>query len=137
MTTDTLRVRDYMTRDPVTVRADTEILRAVRQLIDEDVSGMPVVDASGAVVGILTERDCIRVALHAGYHDQQGGPVAQYMTHPAHTMHPQDSLLEAAELFGESAIRRCPVMENGRLVGLISRRDVLRALTDENWFDKP
>lgn len=137
MTNPTLRVRDYMTTDPVTVRSDVEITRAVHSLVEHDVSGMPVVDADGYLVGILTERDCIRVTLEAGYHDEAGGPVSRFMTTDVRTMHPDDSLVDAAELFADAPIRRCPVVADGRLVGLICRRDVLRALTRHPWFAAP
>lgn len=133
----TLRVRDYMQTNLVTVREDVELLRAVRTLIDHHLSGMPVVDGSGRLVGMLTERDCIRTVLQAGYHDESGGPVSRCMTREVKTMHPADNLMDAAELFAESPLHRCPVVEDGRLVGLISRRDVLGAFTQEPWFAGP
>lgn len=137
MTSSALRVADYMLTPVVTVRDDVEILRAVRLLVDQQLSGLPVVDPTGRLLGMLTERDCIRVALHAGYHDERGGPVARYMSSPATAMHPQDGLLEAAALFAEAAIQHCPVVEDDRVVGLIRRHDVLRALTESRWFGAP
>ena len=130
-----LRVRDYMSRQPLTVRPDDEIMHVVYQLTQHDVSGVVVVDDDDAVVGILTERDCIRMAVAAGYHDQLGGTVAEYMTAPVHSVAADDNILDLAELFARSPFRRCPVVDDGRLVGLISRRDVLRALTAGAWFD--
>lgn len=137
MTTSALRVRDYMTSPAVTVDEDVEIMRAVRLLIEQRLSGLPVVDHAGRLVGMLTERDCMRVALHAGYHDEPGGPVARYMSSPPRTMHQLDSLLEAAEFFADAAIQHCPVVDDGRVVGLIRRHDTLRALTEGQWFSEP
>lgn len=137
MTWKALRIRDFMCTDPVTVGADDEVMQVLRVFIEHDVSGVPVLDGAGHLVGILTERDCIRTALQAGYHDEHGGPVARFMTPNVHTLHPDDSLMVAAELFATSPFRRCPVVRDGRLVGLISRRDVLRALTGNPWFTRP
>jgi CBS domain-containing protein len=130
-----LRVRDYMSRQPLTARPDDEIMHVVYRLTQHDVSGVIVVDEDAAVVGILTERDCIRMAVTAGYHDQLGGTVAEYMTSAVHSVAADDNILDLAELFARSPFRRCPVVDDGRLVGLISRRDVLRALTAGAWFD--
>lgn len=137
MTVEPLRVRDFMTRDLVTVHVDAEIMDAVRLLVEEDISGIPVVDGDDKLVGILTERDCISIALSAGYFDEMGGSVKGYMISPVHTVDADSSLLDVGELFANSKFRRCPVVEADRLVGLIARRDVLRALTHGQWFDQP
>ena len=134
MTNKAERVRDFMTKNPLSISPETEIMRAVHLLVAEDISGLPVTDAQGRLVGILTERDCIAVALQAGYFDELGGRVEQYMTTPVETVEPNSSLMDLAELFARSPYRRCPVVEEGRLVGLICRRDILRALTSGAWF---
>ena len=135
MTVESKRVRDYMTPLPLGVPPDTEIMRVINLFVEHDVSGMPVVDADGALVGFVTERDCISVALQSGYFDEVGGAVAEVMSRDIHTVHPDDSLMDVAELFESSPFRRCPVVEDGKLVGLIARRDVLRALVQGAWFD--
>jgi CBS domain-containing protein len=129
-----LRVRDFMTTAPMSITPDTEIMRVVHLLVSEDISGLPVVDEQGMLVGILTERDCIEVALQAGYFDELGGRVERYMTTPVETAEPDSALMDLAELFVRSPFRRCPVVEEGKLVGLICRRDILRALTSGAWF---
>ena len=134
MTNKAERVRDFMKTNPLSISPETEIMRAVHLLVAEDISGLPVTDAQGKLVGILTERDCIAVALQAGYFDELGGCVEQYMTTPVETVEPDSSLMDLAELFARSPFRRCPVVEEGRLVGLICRRDILRALTSGAWF---
>lgn len=130
------RVRDYMTPAPMTVTPDTEIMRAIRLLVDQDLSGFPVVEENGELAGLLTERDIIKVAIQAGYFDEIGGSVASVMSRDVETVHPDDSLMDVAERFAESSHRRFPVMEENRLVGLICRRDVLRALTEGAWFSR-
>jgi len=131
------RIRDHMATELVTVTPDTEIMRAVHLLVQHDISGMPVVEANARLVGILTERNCIDVALQAGYFDESGGCVVDYMSSPVETVGPDDSLMDVADRFRQSSFRRFPVVEDGRLIGLISRRDVLTALRSGAWFSKP
>lgn len=134
MGAESMRVRDYMTTEVQTVGSDTDIMRAIRLFVDRDLSGMPVVDAFGTLVGMLTERDCIQVALSAGYHDESAGTVADFMSREVETVLPEDSLMDLAAYFVSSPHRRCPVVHEGRLVGMICRRDILRALTEGSWF---
>lgn len=100
----------------------------VHILIENDISGLVILDANGSTVGIVTERDCIATVMHSGYFDELGGPVSEYMSTPVETAAPDDSLVDVAERFVNSAFRRFPVLEDGRLAGIIARRDVLRAL---------
>ena len=129
-----LRVREHMTTDLVTITPDTEIMRAVYLLVEHDISGMPVVDERGNLIGILTERDCIATAIQAGYFDEAGGSVRDFMSSPVETAAADDSLMDIAERLSKSIYRRFPVVEDGRLIGLISRRDVLEALKQGSWF---
>ena len=128
MSVPSLSVSAYMTRDPITISPDTEVARAVSLLIEHDVSGILVTDAAGALCGILTERDCIVAATESGYYGQWGGPVSRYMSAPVETVSPTDNLVDVAARLATSPYRRFPVVEHGRLIGLLSRRDVLRAI---------
>jgi CBS domain-containing protein len=121
-------VKDHMATEVVTLHPDMEILRAAQLLISCDISGAPVLDQHGRLIGVLTERDCMRVALHAGYHGEPGGLVHDYMTANPVTVSPDDTILELAERFITEKYRRYPVLDGGRLVGVISRRDVMRAM---------
>jgi len=89
-----------------------------------------VVDARGGLVGILTQRDCLDVGLQGVYHQEPAGRVADYMSHPVDTLDAGASLAEVVDAFRRSRHRRFPVLDDGRLVGQISRRDVLRATLD-------
>jgi CBS domain-containing protein len=123
-----LLVKDHMVTEVVTLHPDMEILRASQVLIGNDISGAPVLDQHGRLVGILTERDCLRVVLHAGYHAQPGGQVRDYMTPDPVAVAPEETILVVAERFITGSYRRYPVVDGGRLVGVISRRDVMRAM---------
>ena len=128
MDEQTLFVRDFMTPEPICIGLDMDILQAISLLLKHQISGAPVVDEQGQLVGMLTERDCIQVAVHAGYFDDFGGPVAQYMSQQVETVSADDNLMDIAQKFIQSSFRRYPVMEQGRLVGLITRHDILHAL---------
>ena len=121
-------VKDYMARTLVTFKPDTDVLDAVHVLVDKRIAGAPVVDDAGTLLGMLSELDCMKIALHAGYHGDWGGPVSEYMTHGVETVDAEMSIIDLAQVFIESQYRRFPVMSRNRLVGQISRRDVLRAM---------
>jgi len=121
-------VKDYMARTLVTFKPDTDVLDAVHSLVKNRIAGAPVVDDAGNLLGMLSELDCLKIALHAGYHGDWGGPVSDYMSDGVATVDADMSIIDLAQVFIDSRFRRYPVMENNRLVGQISRRDVLRAL---------
>lgn len=128
MTPRSALVKDYMSGKLVTFHPDTDVLDAIHVLVQYGIAGAPVTDDSGELVGMLSELDCMKVALHAGYHGEWGGPVADYMTEDLETVDANMSIIDLAQLFLDSAYRRYPVTIEERLVGQISRRDVLRAL---------
>ncbi len=129
---DRPRIRDYMARDLVTLAPTTEINRAMHILMDRRISGAPVLDESGWLVGVLSKKDCLKAALHAAYWRDQSQTVADYMTHEVQTLSADMDIVAAAEAFISSRFRRFPVMQEGQLVGQISRADILRALS-EQW----
>jgi predicted transcriptional regulator len=123
-----ITVKDYMAGNVVTFKPDTNILDAVRVLVDRRISGAPVIDKRGNIVGMLSEKDCMEVMLRAAYFEEAGGKVADYMSHGARTVNMEDSLVDVAKMFVKDAFRRYPVVRDNVLVGQISRGDVLRAL---------
>ncbi len=123
---------DYMATKLLTLPPDMEINEAMVMLLEERFSGAPVVNATGKLIGVLSKKDCFRAALHASYHEKPGGVVADYMSRNVQTLDADMELFKAAEAFLESPFRRFPIMREGRLVGQISRADLLRALV-EQW----
>lgn len=123
-------VKDYMSRRLTTLKPETEIVRAVHTLIKKNISGAPVVDEDGRLIGMITQIDCLKVVLNAAYHSEYGGTVAELMSAEVETMDPETSMIDAAKQFLKQHYHRYPVLDQGKLVGLISRRDVLRALGD-------
>lgn len=123
-----LKVKDYMTSGVVTFTPDMEVMEAIDRLVESGYSGAPVVDHHGNLVGVLSEKDCLKVALQAGYYEEFGGKVAEYMSPNVVTVEAQSSVLDVARKFIESPFKRYPVVQDNRLVGQISRADVLRAI---------
>ncbi len=122
-------VKDFMSRPVVSVSPDMDILEAVNVLLEKRISGVPVVDKLGNLVGMLSEKDCMAVVLDAGYHGLGGGTVSEYMHPEVETVDAEASIFDIASRFLRQEYRRYPVVKDNRLVGQISRRDVLRALT--------
>ncbi len=121
----------WMTRDPVTFSPDDEVTSAVSTLIARRISGAPVTDEGGRLVGMLTAKDCFRAVLHAAYHQERGGRVGDYMTTPVETLDAGLGIVAAAERFLAAPHRRFPVTSEGRMVGIITRLDLLRAFEKE------
>ncbi|MCP4320026.1 MAG: CBS domain-containing protein [Hyphomicrobiales bacterium] len=126
------RICDYMATKLVTLPPDMEINEAMVVLLEGRFSGAPVVNATGELVGVLSKKDCFRSALHASYHEKPGGLVADYMSRDIETLDADMEIYKVAEAFLKSPFRRFPVLREGRLVGQISRADLLRALV-EQW----
>ncbi len=121
---------DYMTTKLVTFTPNMDIHRAIRALLDHRISGAPVLDDRGKLVGILSKKDCLKIAFSASYHRELGGKVADFMSRDVETVEADTDIVEVAELFLKNPFRRFPVLRNDRLVGVISRHDVLRALAE-------
>lgn len=123
--------RDIMVTSLVTLRPETSIFEAIRILLAKRISGAPVVDASGAMIGMLSELDCLRVLssdeFYADQHEE-GGTVKNFMTGAGKTIPPDIGIYAIAHYFLTTPIRRLPVIDNGRLIGQVSRRDVLRGI---------
>lgn len=123
-------VSEYMTTELVTFRPETDIHEAIRILLRHRYSGAPVVGDGYRLVGVLSNKDCLRKAFGASYHQDWGGLVGDCMSSPVETVQPDWDVVQVAELLLRGPYRRFPVVRDGRLVGLVSRHDILRALDD-------
>ena len=128
---DTLHtVKHFMTQNVVTVDKDLNIYKAIDRLLYHRISGTPVIDDSGYMVGILTEKDCLRIMANGSFHEMPGGPASRYMTEDVKTVTPEMDIFVVADLFLKNHFRRVPVIDGKKLVGQISRCDVLAAVQD-------
>lgn len=127
------KAADIMTRKLITLRPDMSVISAMRQLVEHRISGAPVLDAEGSLVGILSEYDCLRV-LTSGQFSQdaheEDEPVGAIMTTDVLTIPPDLDLFSIAHRFLQRKVRRLPVVSEGRVLGLVSRRDVLAGVDD-------
>lgn len=122
-----VKVADYMSRVLITFSPDTNVVEAMRTLLTHKISGAPVVDDSGALVGVLSEVDLMKVIVQHSYYAESTGIVGDYMHSPVDSIEYDLDIYQLAELFLKTGRRRYPVLRDGKLVGQISRRDVLRA----------
>jgi predicted transcriptional regulator len=123
-------VADYMATDLVSFAPGDDIIEAVRVLLARQLSGAPVIDQSGQMVGLLSQKDCFAIVYNTAYHQDWGGQVQQYMSRKVEHMEADCSVVDAADRFLHSSFRRFPVLRAGQVVGLISRHDILRALDE-------
>jgi CBS domain-containing protein len=115
-------VRDIMNKRVVSIRPDATLAEAIHILTQQHIGGAPVVTDEGAVVGVISELAMIDVVFDS---DAKDALVKEYMTHEVHTVHPDDPLSRPAQLFALYSFRRLPVVENGKLVGVVTRRDLM------------
>ena len=120
-----LTTRAIMTENVVTIDRDASIQQAIELLLKQRISGLPVTDEAGQLIGIVTEFALLAIAYDQNVRNES---IAQHMTTELLTVGPDDAINKVADLCLAHRVRRVPVVENGRLLGLISRRDVLKAL---------
>jgi CBS domain-containing protein len=123
-----LTARAIMITDLVTIRPDASIESAIEKLLAQQISGLPVTDDDGRLVGVITEFALLAVAYDRRVKDHT---VSDHMTREVLTVDVNDPISRVADLCIVHRVRRVPVMSGGRLVGVIARRDVLRALVEE------
>jgi CBS domain-containing protein len=151
---DTLKVREIMTTDVVTVNPDTTVGELADILAKKKISGVPVVDGRGGVLGMVSEADIIvqDADLHFPYYvqflemviylqsvhkfeervrKQIASKVSEIMTEDVVSVSPEESVREVATLMADRSVNRLPVIENGRLVGIVTRGDIVRAIAQQ------
>src|SRR4051812_19472581 len=116
-----------MTTDLLTVRPDASIESAIEILLNDGISGLPVIDDDGRLVGVITEFALLAVAYDKRVKNHK---VSHHMTREVICVDVEDPISRIADLCIVHRVRRVPVMKDGRLVGVIARRDVLRALVE-------
>jgi predicted transcriptional regulator len=131
----TPKVSEYMTRKLITFTTDTPINEAIDTLLKNRITGAPVLDRNGDVAGLIDDKDCLKVIFSSGYYNHPVGneTVKDYMSNVMRTITIDSDLMDAANIFVTSPFKRLLVKdENGKLAGMISRRDVLRAIKELN-----
>jgi len=124
-------VTKYMTTDLITFNPETDIIKAIDSMIENQISGAPVLNENKELVGMISEKDCITVIIDSVYHNQpiSASKVSKYMTTNIKTVSVEADVVDVASEFLKKNYKRFPVIdEKGRLVGQVSRRDILRAV---------
>ncbi len=121
-------VADFMDKSFATVTPSTRINDAVELLVKKKLTGVLVVEERNELVGILSEKDCLKILLHSGFHRVPDDTVASYMHKTLKTVESGTDIIAVCELFLQSTFRRLPVVDDGKLVGQITRRDIVRGM---------
>jgi len=133
-----LKVSDYMTRDLITFNPQQTIESVMQKLIKHRISGGPVVNEKNELIGVISEGDCIKQISESRYYNMpmQDKTIEKHVTMNVETIDGNMNIFDAANRFLEAKRRRFPIVENGKLVGQISQKDVLKAamtLKGQNW----
>lgn len=130
-----IKVRDCMTPQVVTLSPSMEVVEAIRILLHHDITAAPVLDNEGQLVGILSESDCLQGTLLGSYHSQEGGLVSEHMTTDVVITRPDDDIISVYQHFMKEHAFRVPVLENGLLVGMVSPKDIMSAVLE--FYERP
>lgn len=128
-------VTRYMTKDLITFTEDTEISEVINTLLEKRITGAPVLNERGEVVGLIDDKDCLKILVSAAYynHPVEKDTVANYMSNVMKSISSHDNIVDVANTFLQTPYKRLMVMDdNGKLIGQISRRDILRAIKELN-----
>jgi CBS domain-containing protein len=135
---EAISVKDYMTRKLITFSPDQSINEVMDIILKQRVTGGPVVDGNKRLIGIISDTDLMQVISDSRYHNMPVGnrTVAEYMSTQVSTIDAQADIFDAAARFLKTGHRRFPVIEEGKLIGQISRMDVIIAATNlkkDHW----
>jgi len=138
VTDQAILAKDFMTKKLITFSPKQPLNEIIQVLIKKNISGGPVVDKEGKLIGVISEGDCLKQVVRGKYNNSPEimGLVKDYMTSDPVTVGPNENIFEIARLFLKLRLRRFPVLNNGKLVGQISQRDVMAAIQDlknETW----
>ena len=122
------RAKDIMTKDLITVRESTPVYEAVELAVKHGISGMPVVEDDMSLVGILSEKDLIKI-IHE-MEDAENRTVSDFMTQPPIGFELDEDLLDVCDFLMKNIFRRVPITSEGKLVGVISIRDTLQYILE-------
>ncbi len=133
-----IKVSDYMSTKLITFKPEQCVLEVMNVLIKKKISGAPVVNENNELVGIISEGDCMKQISQSRYYNQplEDVKVEEHMAREVETIDGEMNVFDAADKFLNSRRRRFPIVKDGKLVGLISQKDVLKAalkLKGHSW----
>lgn len=123
-----MKAKNIMTRKLITVTRDTTIEEAIRLMIEHSISGLPVIDESMGLVGVISEKDVLKFLIEGSLH----GVVSEVMSTKVVSFDQDEDIHAVCRSFIDNSFRRVPIVCKGKIVGIISRRDVMRLLLEMN-----
>ncbi len=123
------QVRELMTADPEHLNADDTLVTAAQRMRDADVGSLPICDADGQVTGIVTDRDIVVKCIAEGG-DPSTATVGSIASEMVYTVGPDDQIENALSVMEDHQVRRLPIVENGKLVGMLAQADVARTMSE-------
>ena len=123
------QVRELMTADPEHLSADDTLVTAAQLMRDADVGSLPICDAEGQVTGIVTDRDIVVKCIADGG-DPSTATVGSIASEMVYTVGPDDQIENALTVMEDHQVRRLPIVENGKLVGMLAQADVARNMSE-------
>jgi len=120
-----LKAKDVMTKDVITISPDATLADAIELLVAKEISGMPVVDADEKVIGIISEKDILNFAFSGNLRNTK---VKEAMSKEVYSFSSDTDIDKISLCLSENKFRRVPIIDNGKLVGIVSRRDIIRVL---------
>ena len=121
-----IKVKDIMNKKVICIKKDIPVIDAIRLMVKNHITGIPVIEDDMNLVGILSEQDVLR--LYHTFEDEKDRTVNDFMTQPAICFEEEALLLDICYCLRDNSIRRVPVTSNGKVVGIISRSDMLKCI---------
>lgn len=125
-------VKDYMQSNMPIIFGDASVSDVVEYLLERGLTGAPVVDQHHRLIGFVSEQDCIKEMLNSAFYSEDSGSVTSIMCRDLLSVSPDTSIMELAETMLGDKPKCYPVVDHGKLVGQINRRQILQALYDHN-----
>lgn len=119
--------KDIMTTKLVTIKENNSVRDTIKLILEKRISGIPVVDDNMSLIGIISEKDLLQLAFFGSIDDAK---ISDLMSRDVHTMSEDTDLLEIYEFFTQNNYKRIPIVSNNKLVGIISRKDMLKHILD-------
>ncbi len=119
--------KDIMTKNLISIKKDTKVTEAINLMLGKNVSGLPIVNDDKSLLGIISEKDMLQLAFSDSIENEI---VATYMTENIVTLDDDTELLDVCECLMTETFKRIPILSNNKLVGIISRRDILKYILE-------
>ena len=116
-------VGTVMTKSVITITRDTEIYEAMRIMVENNITGLPVVNDDMTIAGVISEKDVLKLLYNV---EDRPGRVEEFMSTDVVCFDEKDSLIDISECFIHNNFRRVPILSDGKVTGIVSRKDVIK-----------